>query len=386
MKKVCFLTTRIDMKTGGGSHRHCVSLVRLFREMGYEVEVHSLFSTRNTTPPDIALDVHRGEGLGYRSFQRYIAELMKKNEKETALFFIYGQPLIFGAGKYRLEGGTVPVAVYLDNYLYSLGETQDDSMGTSFFDKLSALVRELPYRMKRAVYDRFIGLRYARAIDRYFGISPYLRDAYVRFGFPADRFLVATHFFDGLSSLLPRVYDRSPISFLYAGRLTYDKGADLLVTALADLKEREWRLRIVGDGPQRDALVSLAHTLGIDGKVTFVSWATPAEVEREYAGADVFVHPARWAEPLGRTIVEAMQYGLPLIVPEKGGPSWAAEGASLTFKNGDLRSLKRAIAALLGDAALRQKFGEAGLIRARAFDRALLAPQFKKEIQELLSR
>ena len=382
-QRIHFFTTRIDMKTGGGSHRHCVSLIRLLRDMGYEVVVHSLFSTRNFPPSDIDPHVYEGEKYSYRKFQQFLADRMKQYESETALFFIYGQPLIFGAGRYR-RNGRVPVAIYLDNYLYSMGETTSDAAHLSTIGRLVLFCKELPYRIKRTLYDRTVGLYYARAIDQYFAVSPYLKDAYIRFGFPKDRFVVEPHFFDSLPHTEHVERSVAQVSFLYSGRLTYDKGVDLFLYALAQLPQKNWCARIIGDGPQKTTLEALAIQLGIAPQVTFVPWLTPEELNHEYERADVFVHPTRWAEPFGRTIVEAMQHGLALIVPDRGGPSWVAQGASLLFQNGNRKALTHALQVMLDDSETRNTLRKVALNRAHDFAYSIGAPVFRERIEKIL--
>ena len=106
---------------------------------------------------------------------------MREHEDDSALFFTSSPYLIFGAGKYR-QLGRIPTACYIDNYLDSMGETKTGLSLISF--------------IKHYLHDKIIGLEYVKAPDRFFVPSPFLRDVYVKFGFPKDKFFIAPHFFD----------------------------------------------------------------------------------------------------------------------------------------------------------------------------------------------
>ena len=97
-------------------------------------------------------------------------------------------------------------------------------------------------------------------------------------------------------------------SFIYCGRLSSEKGVDLLLRAFAGLRSDvpNARLRIVGDGPQRVALESLVVSLGLGGAVTFVGRVAPGDVGREFADAWALVAPSLWAEPFGLIALEAI--------------------------------------------------------------------------------
>ena len=111
----------------------------------------------------------------------------------------------------------------------------------------------------------------------------------------------------------------------------------------------------------------LAGTLGI---VAFQS-----DVSRVYRGLDIVVHASTRPEPFGRTIVEAMASGRAVVVSRAGGAvELFEEGRSgIGFTPGDRDDLARAIALLLGDAALRASLGaEARRAALERFDRARL--------------
>jgi len=75
--------------------------------------------------------------------------------------------------------------------------------------------------------------------------------------------------------------------------------------------------------------------LELDDQITFTGQIPYEQIPREYARADVFVHPGVWPEPFGRTVLEAMQAGLPVVCTDVGGPADVVREAELRCEPGD---------------------------------------------------
>ncbi len=105
------------------------------------------------------------------------------------------------------------------------------------------------------------------------------------------------------------------LRIIFVGRLIDGKGVDILLKAAAET-DIDYRLTIVGDGPERENLEKLAEKLQIGDKVEFagVQW----NVSEWLKDADVFVHSARCNEGFGITLVESMASGVPCIAVKKG--------------------------------------------------------------------
>lgn len=102
--------------------------------------------------------------------------------------------------------------------------------------------------------------------------------------------------------------------FVSVGRLSRQKGQDLLLRALAAARDRlpPFTLTVVGDGKERGALRALCSSLELDDVVTFAGYVTPGPY---LSRADCFVMASRW-EGFGVVLVEALQHGLPLLATD----------------------------------------------------------------------
>lgn len=105
---------------------------------------------------------------------------------------------------------------------------------------------------------------------------------------------------------------------VYAGRLSAEKHAHLLLDMMRHLGSTGARLLLVGDGPMRDAL-ALRAAAESPGRVHVMpNIADRAELADLFADADLFVHPNP-REPFGIAPLEAMAAGVPIVVPDRGG-------------------------------------------------------------------
>lgn len=126
----------------------------------------------------------------------------------------------------------------------------------------------------------------------------------------------------------PSVQKSEHPTVLYVGRLAPEKGVDVLLEAFTDVAVHlpEAHLLIVGDGPERSALQSLASSLKLnEEKVTFVGAVTPDSLLPHYQRAWVVALPSRH-ESYGRVILEAFASGCPVVAT-------ATEGARSLIRN-----------------------------------------------------
>ncbi len=152
---------------------------------------------------------------------------------------------------------------------------------------------------------------------------------------------------------------RSPITVAYVGRLTREKGIDVLLEAWASVRGEGLRLLVAGDGPLRSDVAERLGRLGEGPPLGHVE-----EVRAVYAQADIVVIPSR-SEGQSLTALEAMGLGLPVIVSAVGGLRQVVvhEETGLLTPPESVEALASAIRRLSDDAELRARMGAAGLER-----------------------
>ncbi len=165
--------------------------------------------------------------------------------------------------------------------------------------------------------------------------------------------------------LLPGV-----VNVLYAGRLTKEKGVDLLADAFLAARRRDPRLHLVlaGGGPEQEGL---AQRLGDAG--TFLGWLEGESLARTYASADMFLFASQ-TDTFGQVILEAQASGLPVVAVGEGGPaSLVRSGETGLLTGADADSLADAILSIAGSALLAERLRRAGLaaVRERTWDATL---------------
>lgn len=151
---------------------------------------------------------------------------------------------------------------------------------------------------------------------------------------------------------------------VYAGRLSPEKGVDLLVRAVGSLPDA--RLTVVGDGPERDPLGRLADDVA-PGRVRFTGQQDRAGTLALVRAARVAVLPARWYENQPMGVLEAMASGVPVVVTGLGGsPELVTDGRTgRIVPPEDVPALAAALARLLADPELAETWGAAARERVR---------------------
>ena len=160
------------------------------------------------------------------------------------------------------------------------------------------------------------------------------------------------------------------VHVLYSGRLTREKGVDLLADAFERARERDPRLHLVlaGGGPEEGAL---RERLG--GHATFHGWLEGDALATAYASADLFLFASE-TDTFGQVILEAQASGLPVIAVGIGGPAELIDdGRSGLLCAPDAIALADAVAGLAASRAGRERLARGGLaaVRERTWNRAL---------------
>jgi len=146
---------------------------------------------------------------------------------------------------------------------------------------------------------------------------------------------------------------------LFVGRLVYRKGLHVLVKALQRVKQRDYKLYVVGGGYMEIPVRMLAKAYGVDEKIEFLG-VVPERVKVElYKRAKIVVVPSIFNESFGIVALEAMASGRPVIASRVGGlEDVVIDGETgILVEPGSEDQLAEAIETLLSDESYRRKLG-----------------------------
>lgn len=164
-------------------------------------------------------------------------------------------------------------------------------------------------RLQTAVLTGMLGVHRAigtwqRGITRYIALNDFCRRKFIEGGLPSDRIDIKPNFVD-----LPPPAESHRQGFLFVGRLSQEKGINVLAAAAARFAEAE--ISVAGGGPEQHMLDGIANIIQLG----------PQGPEAVYAAmqkATALVLPSIWYENFPRTLVEAFACGLPVIASRIG--------------------------------------------------------------------
>lgn len=172
----------------------------------------------------------------------------------------------------------------------------------------------------------------------------------------------------------------TPCTILSLGTLTYRKGYDVLLRALALLPDLNWRLILAGE-PRDPAyaaeIVDLTDRLGLTDRVERHGAAAGAELAALWARTDLFASATRF-EGFGMAIAEAMARGLPVAITDGGAAGdLVVVGAGIVAPVDDVAQFSKALRRLIFSPALRAEMG------AIAWNHARSLPQWPEQAAAL---
>lgn len=142
-------------------------------------------------------------------------------------------------------------------------------------------------------------------------------------------------------------------------RFDEPKDQMLLLRALEKLRDIDWQLDLIGDGPKRSSLRGKAEQLGLESRVIFLG--SVHNVHQYISMGDIFVLASKW-EGLPISVIEAMQVGLPVICSNVGGVSEIVRHGQTGYlvRAGSVDDLKRKLEDLIMNPSRRLAMGQAG--------------------------
>jgi glycosyltransferase involved in cell wall biosynthesis len=209
---------------------------------------------------------------------------------------------------------------------------------------------------------------YNRKITRFIALNNFCKEKFVEAGLPRERVFVKPNFVD-----VPDSVESERNGFLYVGRLSKEKGLDVLARASHEF-DGACSVSVVGEGPERDIL-GACETIRMLGPLP--SRDVLALMRRSSA----LVVPSVWYENFPRTIVEAFACGLPVIASRLGAlASIVEEGQTgLLFDPGDSSSLAERMNWAMNHP---REMAQMGLLARRRFENEFSAePNYRRLVE-----
>ncbi|HEV2785388.1 MAG TPA: glycosyltransferase family 4 protein, partial [Solirubrobacteraceae bacterium] len=183
--------------------------------------------------------------------------------------------------------------------------------------------------------------------------------------------------------------EERPLRILSVGRLHWKKGHEIGLAAVRALVDSgvQAMLRIIGDGPHREATLFAIHDLGLDDHVELWGAQPATTVREQLAAADVFLHPAV-SEGFCVSAIEAQAMALPVVCSDADGLSENVVDGETGFvvTRRDAALLADRLATLARDGELRLRLGDNARRRATtAFDATQQTDSFERLYRELLA-
>ncbi|MEH1929777.1 glycosyltransferase family 4 protein [Nostoc sp.] len=164
---------------------------------------------------------------------------------------------------------------------------------------------------------------------------------------PAPSNVIPNSYREDIFYEMPEISRSQELVFL--GRLVSDKGANLLLEALAELKKMGLtpKLTIIGSGLEESKLCQQAKDLEIYEQVNFVGVKIEYELVKLLNAHQIMVVPSLWNEPFGIVALEGIACGCVVVGSEGGGLKDAIGSCGLTFPNGNVEKLTKTLFNLL---------------------------------------
>ena len=161
------------------------------------------------------------------------------------------------------------------------------------------------------------------------------------------------------------------------GRVVKRKGYNFLIKSLAKIKNKKIHVLIIGEGPEKENLISLAKKLDVKERVHFLGFISEEEKFQHLSNSDIYVLSSVH-EGFGIVLQEAMQVGLPIIATDNGGQVDFVKNEKNGFliKFGDGKRLKSEIERLIKNKKLREKMSRENKKKIGKWDSKKIAKEY----------
>lgn len=366
----------------GGAERYFFDLAKLFEEHGHEVMFFCMDHPKNLPtkyskyfvsyfPPFNELSFFKKIKFllsffynfeAKKKFRKLILEEKPDLVHINIISFEITHSIIFEAKRHK-----IPIIMTLHDYrilcpqvvMLNKGKICEKCINGSFFFCIKnkcifgSLLRSIP--MTIFYYFNFFILKTLNKINLFISPSQYLKYKIKKSRYCSNFNIVVMEHFIDVEKYKPK-YDFVEKNVVYFGRLSKEKGIDVLIDAIKDL---DVTLKIIGAGDFEFQLQKKVLTEQIKN-VYFLGFLNQEDLYQELKNSMFSVAPSLWEETFGYSIAESFCVGKPVIASEIGAYKELINdsGAGLLFSPGDVIQLKEKIRYLIENIGLCIEMGK----------------------------
>jgi len=351
----------------GGSETHMFELSDALKKRGHEVAFFSMTDKRNVHGE---WNKYFIDNVDYKKFnflksfkvafdflynfsaKKKLQKLINDFKPDIAhLHNIYHQlsPSIVDV----LRKNNIPILMTLHDYkiicpnyqLFSKNKVCTKCRGGKFFYcALNCCVKNSFSKSFLAMLEAYLHNRILKTYDKvdlFIAPSEFIKDVFVNFGFDEKKIKVKYNFVPVFGGSFKE--DKEEEYVLYYGRLSPEKGVDILLEAAGELPDVQ--LKIVGEGEQYQEIKHQIMERGLVNRVELLGFKAGSELRNLILGAKVIVIPSVWYENMPYALLEAMALGKIVLVSRIGGLGEVItnEENGFSFEAGNVNGLKRRI-------------------------------------------
>lgn len=242
------------------------------------------------------------------------------------------------------------------------------------------------FESERIAVLKYLNRAILKRCRRVLALSRSLADATIGLGVPGDKVEVVPNGVD-TQRFTPSLSSREPL-VLAVGSLIERKGMRYLIQAMANVLPAlpDFKLVIVGEGPQLQSLLTLARSIGLADRISITGYQTHQQVSAWMQRASLFILPSL-EEGLGVVLLEALASGVPCVATQVGGiPDVITADTGSLVPAADSEALGRAISTLLNDPNRLERMRHNARQRAiEHYDWSIIAARLIRIYQDTLA-
>lgn len=387
--KLSIIVPKLNLSTGGGSHYSLFYVCQGLKELGTKISIYSLNQIDQYSLE--ALSVLGIDVAGVNIFGKSYRPIYDTNDD---IILVYGPMSI--AYKIKQNLPHRPVIAYfnqLGSFCTDVSKQKNNCWNScSHIDRIrhcTSLFRKIKYVLFG--FRKFTEFKWGfQSLDACIFDSPPLYECYQNiYKLSQDKCFVIPECinFEEINQCSSKEKKNDGIiNILFVSSLAHYKGIDLLFSALRSLS-LDWRVWIFGDGPDRPKVEAFKNKF--PNRVCFQGHVENKVLLKELNKRKyIYVHPCRWFEAFGRSIVEAMANKIPVIVPDVGGPSWLIDHKvnGIQYRHRDPEDIAIWIKWLVNNPKDLNKISIAGWERAQDFSHKKIAALWHKTLTNIVKK